>query len=68
MKLLESKARIDSITIMIQKEVADRLCAKTGTREAGAITYAIEYYANAKKLLVSHIPRLYQCQMLNQKS
>lgn len=36
---------------MIQKEVADRLCAKTGTREAGAITYAVEYYANARKLI-----------------
>ncbi len=50
MKLLESKIGFDSITVMVQKEVADRLCAKTGTREAGAITYAIEYYSNAKKL------------------
>lgn len=51
MKLLEEKAKLDSITVMVQKEVADRLCAKTGTREAGAITYAVEYYANAKKIL-----------------
>ena len=51
MKVLEEKARLDSITVMVQKEVADRLCAKTGTREAGAITYAVEYYANAKKLV-----------------
>lgn len=51
MKLLESKAKFKSITIMIQKEVADRLCAKTGTRDAGAITYAVEYYANARKLI-----------------
>lgn len=51
MKLLEEKANLDSITVMVQKEVADRLCAKTGTREAGAITYAVEYYSNAKKLL-----------------
>ena len=51
MKLLESKLNIESITVMIQKEVADRLCAKTGTREAGAITYTVEYYADAKKLL-----------------
>ena len=50
MRLLESKAKFDSITVMVQKEVADRLCAKTGTREAGAITYSVEYYANAKKL------------------
>lgn len=51
MKLLEEKAKLDSITVMVQKEVADRLCAKTGTREAGAITYAVEYYSNAKKIL-----------------
>ena len=51
MKLLEGRAKFESITVMIQKEVADRLCAKTGTREAGAITYAVEYYANARKLI-----------------
>lgn len=50
MKLLESGASFESITVMVQKEVADRLCAITGTREAGAITYAVEYYANARKL------------------
>ena len=50
MKLLESRANFDSITVMVQKEVADRLCAKTGTREAGAITYSIEYFAKANKL------------------
>lgn len=52
MKLLETRAKFDSITVMVQKEVADRLCAKTGTREAGAITYAVEYYADAKKLFL----------------
>ena len=51
MKLLEGRAKFESITVMIQKEVADRLCAKTGTRDAGAITYAVEYYANARKLI-----------------
>lgn len=51
MKLLEGRTKITSITVMVQKEVADRLCAKTGTREAGAITYAVEYYADARKLL-----------------
>lgn len=50
MKLLEGKANFHSITVMVQKEVADRLCAKTGTREAGAITYAVEYYSKATKL------------------
>ena len=52
MKLLETKVSFESITVMVQKEVADRLCAKTGTREAGAITYAVEYYSNAKQLFI----------------
>lgn len=52
MKLLEEKAKLTSITVMVQKEVADRLCAKTGTREAGAITYTVEYYADAKKVML----------------
>ncbi len=52
MKLLEEKAKLTSITVMVQKEVAERLCAKTGTREAGAITYAVEYYADAKKVML----------------
>ncbi|MCI8519586.1 MAG: ribosomal RNA small subunit methyltransferase A [Clostridia bacterium] len=51
MKVLEGKAKLDSITVMVQKEVADRLCAKTGARDAGAITYAVEYYSNAKKIV-----------------
>lgn len=50
MKLLENRLNIESITVMVQKEVADRLCAKTGTRDAGAITYTVEYFANARKL------------------
>ena len=52
MKLLEDNLNIDMITVMVQKEVADRLCARTGTREAGAITYAVEYYSKAKKLFI----------------
>ena len=44
MKLLEDRLDIESITVMVQKEVAKRLTAKTGTRLAGAITYAVEYY------------------------
>lgn len=52
MKLLETRADFESITVMVQKEVADRLCAKTGTREAGAITYGVEYYSEATKLFI----------------
>lgn len=60
MKLLETRANFESITVMVQKEVADRLCAKTGTREAGAITYAVEYFSTSKKLFtvpsISFVP------------
>lgn len=51
MKLLENRLEIDEIIVMVQKEVAERLAAKTGTREAGAITYAVEYYARAIKVI-----------------
>lgn len=50
MHLLESKLPIDAITVMIQKEVADRLCADAGSRNAGAITVSVNYYAHAQKL------------------
>lgn len=51
MKLLENKLEISEIIVMVQKEVAERLSAKTGEREAGAITYAVEYYAQATKII-----------------
>lgn len=51
MKLLEERVNLESITVMVQKEVADRLCARTGTRDAGAITYAVEYYSDAKEIV-----------------
>ena len=44
MKLLEERLDIESITVMVQKEVADRLVAKPGEENTGAITYAINYY------------------------
>lgn len=44
MKLLEDRLNVESITIMIQKEVADRLVAKPGSPLSGAISYAISYY------------------------
>ena len=47
--LLESRA-FESITVMVQKEAAQRLCAAPGTREAGAISYAVAYYAKPKLL------------------
>lgn len=51
MKLLENRLEISEIIVMVQKEVAERLSAKTGEREAGAITYAVEYYAQATKII-----------------
>lgn len=55
MMLLESKLPIDSITVMVQKEAAERLCAKVGTRQAGAVTVAVEYYAESEILF--SVPR-----------
>ena len=51
MKLLEEKLPIDSITVMIQKEVADRLTEKPGGKDSGAITYSVYYYAQAQEVL-----------------
>lgn len=51
MKLLEDRLDIETITVMIQKEVADRLVTKPGTGDTGAITYAIHYYTNPKRVL-----------------
>lgn len=52
MKLLEEKLDIESITVMIQKEVADRLCEVPGGKKTGAITYSVYNYADAEKILV----------------
>lgn len=51
MKLLEEKLNIESITVMIQKEVADRLVSLPGEKLSGAITYSVYYYATAEKVL-----------------
>jgi len=51
MKLLEEKLDIESITVMVQKEVADRLTALPGEKLSGAITYAINYYTNPNRVL-----------------
>ena len=51
MKLLEEQLDIDSITVMIQKEVANRLVAIPGQKESGAITYCVYYYSEAKNVL-----------------
>lgn len=50
MTLLESRLPIDSITVMVQKEAAERLCAKVGTRQAGAVSVAVSYYSEPEIL------------------
>ena len=50
MRLLEEKLPFRKIIVMVQKEAGDRLCAKVGTRESGAVTVAVNYYARARKL------------------
>ncbi len=55
MMLLESKLPLKSITVMVQKEAADRLCAEVGSRDGGAVTVAVSYYAKAEKLFF--VPR-----------
>ena len=50
MKLLESRLPFDYITVMIQKEVADRLCARAGGKDYGAITAVLSYYGEAERL------------------
>ena len=51
MKLLEEKLEIDSITVMVQKEVADRITAIPGKKNSGAITYSVYYYSIPSKIV-----------------
>lgn len=48
--LLESRLPIKAVTVMIQKEAADRLCTPIGSRDSGAITVCTNYYAEVKQL------------------
>ena len=54
-KLIESKARFESLTVMMQKEVGDRIAADPGTKLAGAITYAVHYRCKVDK--ICDVPR-----------
>ena len=51
MKLLEEELELESITVMIQKEVADRLIAIPGDKNTGAITYSVYYYASSEAIM-----------------
>ena len=51
MKLLEERLDIESITVMIHKEVADRLIEIPGGKNTGAITYTVYYYCESEKIM-----------------
>lgn len=55
MKLLEDKIPVDSITIMMQKEVADRIIAEPGSKAYGAISAAVAYYCKVSR--VANVPK-----------
>lgn len=50
MGLLEAKLPIESITVMVQKEAAKRICAEPGTRETGSVSVAVRYYSEPEIL------------------
>lgn len=51
MYLLESEINFHSITVMVQKEVGDRLLASPGTKDYGVLTLAVSYYAIVEKIV-----------------
>lgn len=67
MKLLESRLPFDGITVMVQAEVADRLCAKAGSKAYGAITAVLDYYASAEEILFVPADRFVPAPKVNSK-
>lgn len=55
MSLLEARLPIKSITVMVQKEAAVRICAEPGTRDVGAVSLAVRYFSTPK--LLFHVSR-----------
>lgn len=55
MNILENKLPIESITVMIQKEVAYRMSAEAGTKDYGSLSLAVQYFSNP--YLVANVPR-----------
>ena len=54
MELFESHVPLESVTVMVQKEVADRMQAVPGSKEYGALSLAVQYYAQAE--IVANVP------------
>ena len=50
MRILEEKLPIEALTVMVQKEAAERICARPGTRASGAISAAVHYYSEPELL------------------
>lgn len=50
MRVLESRLPIEAVTVMVQREAAERICAAPGTRESGALSYAVSYYSTPHML------------------
>ena len=55
MELFENHSPIQSVTVMVQKEVADRMKARPGTKDYGALSLAVQYYADAE--IVANVPQ-----------
>ncbi|MCI5639935.1 MAG: 16S rRNA (adenine(1518)-N(6)/adenine(1519)-N(6))-dimethyltransferase RsmA [Lachnospiraceae bacterium] len=54
MELFESRVPLESVTVMVQKEVADRMQAGPGTKDYGALSLAVQYYSEAE--IVANVP------------
>lgn len=50
MRILEQRLPVSSLTVMVQKEAADRICAAPGTKQSGAISAAVHYYSEPEVL------------------
>lgn len=55
MMLLESRLPVKAVTVMVQKEAGERLCADVGSRDAGAVSVAVSYYSVAEEIFF--VPR-----------
>lgn len=55
MSLLESRLPIKTVTVMVQKEAGERLCAEVGSRKSGAVTVAVTYFSKPEMLFF--VPR-----------
>ena len=59
MRLFKEKLPIENITVMVQKEAAQRLCAAPGTRDAGAISYAVAYTMPSQSCFLPYSPAVF---------